>query len=230
MRRVLPVVGGPALVFAVAWWSSTADQSDLALANVALLLAVLTVAVALTSPLGGITTSVVAALSLNWFHTQPTGSFRISSSSDVASVALLGALGLGVSAITARRVRFATKAGRHDAARTAQLDIEDLTVAAQPSHDLWHAAVSASSPELALADARLTFDASPDLPVIGRHTVGGDGTLVLPATGAVVPLRSLKGHLVLVPREGVGPLEVDRHAVAALADTVDLLVDGRRTV
>jgi Domain of unknown function (DUF4118) len=229
-RAVLSAVVGPLLAVAVAWATSSVGEDageGRGLANVALVLAGITVAAALVSWLGGVTTSVAAALALNWFHTEPRQTFRISSRTDVASVLLLGALGIGVSAITAVRVRSATRAGRAIDAARVRRDVTSALSTPLGVRALWHASIDAASPDLGLVDARL-MSGSPDarLPVLSRREWSDDAeraTVVLPSTGAAVQLRGDERRWVLLrPRAGMGTLTVDRRAVAAFVDALTL--------
>jgi Domain of unknown function (DUF4118) len=221
-------IAGPVIVLLFGWATSSTGDGDsdgLALANVALLMAVVTVAVALVSWTAGVTTSVVAALTLNWYHTEPVGTFRVTSSDDLTSVLILGALGICVSAVTALRMRNAARVGRAAGAAEARREFEALAQSTHPVHDLWHAALATTSPELALVSARLT-DVVPDgLPVVARRPWTADpeqASLVLPATGAALALHHEGSFVVLTPREGIGPLTIDRRAAEAFADTFEL--------
>lgn len=72
--------------------------------NVALLLAVIVVAAGIMGHRrGGWTTAAGAALSFNFFHTQPVHTLRISAGRDITTVALLGALGVLVGELARHR-------------------------------------------------------------------------------------------------------------------------------
>jgi Domain of unknown function (DUF4118) len=221
-------VAGPAVVWLLGWiTSSTGDgpNDGLALANVALLMAVVTVAVALVSWTAGMATSIAAALTLNWFHTEPVGTFRVTSSSDLTSVLILGALGVGVSAATAMRMRRATHVGRAAGAVHAAGEFRPMLHATSPVHEAWHTAVGSTSPELALVDASLSNGLPAGMPSVGRRPWAAHSehaTFVLPATGAALPLHNDGRYLVLTPRSGIGPLTIDRRAAEAFADTFEL--------
>ena len=79
--------------------------------------------------------------------------------------------------------------------------------------------------------ARVERSAPADIPTIGRPTGSYqllDGELVLPVYGAALRLerRHPEGRwLVLTPRDGMGPLTLDRRAVMAFADTIELALD-----
>ncbi|HEY5422049.1 MAG TPA: DUF4118 domain-containing protein, partial [Ilumatobacteraceae bacterium] len=98
------IVLGPVLVIAVAWATGT-DRTDMTIANTALVLAFISVAAALISPLAGFVTSAVAALALNYFHTTPVHSLRMTEPGEILTVVLLVLLGSMVSIATTMRVR-----------------------------------------------------------------------------------------------------------------------------
>ena len=116
------LIGPPAAVLA-AWLMSQSKSGDggLTQANVALVMAALTVLFALVDWLAGLTTSVAAALALNYYHTEPFHTLRVTDSRDVLSIVLLLVLGLTVSAATAFRVRRGVHHIRADAPLAAGL-------------------------------------------------------------------------------------------------------------
>ncbi len=232
LRRSLGVVlavAGPVVVWVFAWITgSIGDQprDGLALANVALVLAGVTVALASVSWVAGLVTSVVAALALNFFHTVPFRSFRIDSGRDVASVALLAVIGLGVSAVTAWRVRRATRFGTSLSVGQSRRQVATLARDPQPIHDVWRAALAATSDDLALLTVARVARPPSDLPVIARREWTehhAAATVVVPPTGAVLRFRQ-RGEecLLLAPQNGFGPITVDRRAVLAFADALEL--------
>ena len=94
---------GPVLAIAVAWATATL-RSDMSIANAALALAFVCVAAALARPLAGFLTSAVAALALNYFHTVPVHSLRMTDGDEILTVVLLVLLGSSVSVATTMRV------------------------------------------------------------------------------------------------------------------------------
>jgi hypothetical protein len=212
---------------------SLGDSGDggLTQANVALVLAALTVTFALADWLAGISTSVAAAVALNYYHTEPFHTLRVTDSRDVLSIALLLALGLAVSAATAFRVR---RDVRHIRAADICASAEKLRATVSennPAPLVWSAAIATPANDLGLVLARVEHSAPPDVPTIGRP-VGSyqlsHADLVLPVYGAALHLerRHPEGRwLVLTPRDGMGPLTLDRRAVIAFADTIELALD-----
>ena len=106
LQLVANIVGPFAAVLA-AWLMSLGDDGGAGMtqANVALVMAVVTVLFALLDWMAGLTTSVAAALALNYYHTEPFHTLRVTDSRDTLSIGLLLTLGLTVSAATAFRVR-----------------------------------------------------------------------------------------------------------------------------
>lgn len=230
-RRIATIVG-PAVAVLVSWSLSLPGDTDaagLTLANVALVMAVVTVGLAMVDWLAGAATSVVAALALNYFHTQPYRTLRIADGRDIWSVMLLGVLGLAVSAATAYRVRRRVTALRRvDTGRSAA-SLADLLTRDRPVPEVWSASISASANDLAMVTTRLERFGPATLPQIGREFHGGDARrLTLPAGGAALRLHSRHPEgrwLVLVPRAGMAPLALDRRAVLAFAETLEIALD-----
>jgi len=231
---VLAIVIAPFTAVAVAAATTTARE-ELAVANVALVLAAITVAAALISWPAGVATSLAAALSLNYLHTEPLHSLRINSGADLLSVSLLGALGIGVATATALRVRRTVVVRQvTGAARVAdQLGASLSTL--RPALELWHGAIDTATAQLAMVDARLERSGTSGLPVVARrHVRPGDRpaeepTVTIPEGGAVVQFADPRHseQLVLVPRHGLGPIAVDRRLVLAFADHLELALEGR---
>ena len=242
--RLAVAVTCPLVAVTVAWATSSVgtDSDDrLTLANVAFLLAGITAAAALVDWLAGLTTSLAAALSLNWYHTEPVGSFHVSSRDDVTAVLLLGVLGVGVSTVGARRVRAADRAGRSMSAARARDDIAPVVAGPVAVEGLWHASVTAMSPELGLVEARLMPGVpTAEVAVVSRQEWTDDATqaaLVISPAGAAVRLRGAQRQwLLLEPTAGTGVVTVDRRAVVAFVDALTLVLpttappDGDRRV
>jgi hypothetical protein len=97
---------------------------------------------------------------------------------------------------------------------------------------VWSAAIATPANDLGLVLARVERSAPVTIPTIGRPAGSYqllDADLVLPVYGAALRLerRHPEGRwLVLTPRDGMGPLTLDRRAVMAFADTVELALDA----
>jgi hypothetical protein len=198
------------------------------LVNVALALAILTTISAMIDWKSGIIASFTAGLTLNYFHTEPVHSFRITAPSDIWMIGLLTVLGLISSLITAVRVRkvlhqhLSTNADEVSHSLLTQL-FENRSVS-----DVWHEAVDSICSDLSLVDVRI--DATPNLPlpVIARHKAtdhrpSPQSAVVLPECGAVVEFRNpaIRSHLVLTPRTGMGSISIPRSTVFAFVDQIE---------
>jgi K+-sensing histidine kinase KdpD len=172
------------------------------------------------------TTAVVAAVTFNFFHTEPYHSLRIREPGDVAIVALLLGLGFLVSDVTAlmqRRERFARQRSIADEAATG---VPTLLGADRPIVEVWPMLASSLLDELSVATCRFVPGVAIELSIVADST-GHEGadqaTFVLPAAGAAVPIRHADrtvGHLVLTPQAGNTSLTVQRSIVHALTATV----------
>lgn len=231
LRRASTLVG-PVIAALVAWGLSLTNDggaSGVTQANVGLAMAVVTVAFATIDWVAGVTTSIVAALTLNFFHTQPYHTLRITDRRDVYSVLLLGALGLAVSAVTAARVRRGVTQLRRLDARRAGEELEGRLAHDRSASEVWIDSISACGNDLTLVMARLEPSEPGALPRIGRFTDHPDSQMVsLPAVGAALQLvhrNSVGRWLILTPSVGMGPLEIDRRALFAFADALELALD-----
>ncbi len=226
------IVAGPVIAVLAAWLLTLPERGGdggVTLANVALVIAVVTVAFAVIDWLAGVSTSIVAALSLNYFHTEPINTLRITDRRDVYSVLLLLTLGLAMSSFTAVRVRRGITSARHAEADAAGVAIGEMLAVDRPARNVWSAAIDAAANDLALVTARVTATNPTDLPVIARRPLDtDDALLVLPAAGAALPLRHRHEQgrwLIVTPRPGLAPLSIDRRAVLTFADTVELALE-----
>lgn len=179
-------------------WSTSSIRENIGVANVALVLAILTTCAALLRWEAGILTSLVAASTLNFFHTQPIRSFRITSGADLLMISLLMIIGLGVSFLTASRVRSAVQ---------------------QFSPDV--------SNDLSKVDVQLLHETPGNLPIVSRRAgVSDDDELLLPETGAVLKFNDprIQSALLLTPRQGLGALRVSRRTMSTFADHVETII------
>ena len=227
-RRAL-TIGGPLAVIGVAW-ASTGVRDTMAIANVALVMAVLTVAVATVSWRAGITTSIGAALALNYFHTEPVHSLRITAQADLVAVMLLASIGIAVSIATALRVR--SFAREHTATTAAE---HRSLLATASTHDrpvavVWTEAVQAACAGMSLVDCRIEPIGASKLPSIARQRTHADEstTFVLPDGGAVVAFVDPRSHaqVTLTPKAGMGAIELDRRIVFAFVDQLELVLSS----
>ena len=186
------------LVAVLISWSTSSIRENVGVANVALVLAIITTCAAMLRWDAGILTSLVAASTLNFFHTQPIRSFRITSGTDLLMITLLMLIGLGVSFLTASKVRNAVQQFSPDA-----------------------------SNDLSKVDVRLLQEYPANFPIIGRRSGSSDeDELLLPETGAILKFSDprIQSVLLLTPRQGLGALRVSRRTMAIFAAHVERII------
>lgn len=219
------LVGGPVVALAIAA-STSSVRDQVGASNVGIALAIIVVAAALVGRWAGLATAAVAALSFNFFHTQPYHSLRIHSTRDVAIVALLAGLGIVVSDIGAWRRRRDTIAFRHIEATQAPTQLTTLLAGPHPVSEVWPTVAMSIMDQLSLAECRFEPGRSTTMPTISRmvgRSVDGDDGFVLPSSGAALAVLhngDILGHLIVAPTPGVPSLWVERRVVIALADHV----------
>jgi K+-sensing histidine kinase KdpD len=199
--------------------------------NVALLLVgLVVVAAAVAGRLAGVVTALAAAVSFNFFHTQPYRTLRIDDREDIITVVLIVVVGVAVGevALLGQRER-----ARSRSRATGARDIEGvvgLLAAGAPIEEVWQAVRDALVTELGLRD--VAFRPGPPVgqaPTIDRAgrlhplpTRFARGGFELPP-GTCVPVVSGGRELGCViltpgPHRGVAPEE--RRIVVALADVL----------
>jgi len=186
------------LVAVLISWSTSSIRENIGVANIALVLAILTTCAALLRWEAGILTSLVAASTLNFFHTQPIRSFRITSGADLLMISLLMMIGLGVSFLTASRVRSAVQQFAPDA-----------------------------SNDLSKINVQILTELPNNLPVVSRRPgISDDDELLLPEAGAVLKFNDprIQSVLLLTPRQGLGALRVSRRTMSTFADHVETII------
>ncbi|HEX4983187.1 MAG TPA: DUF4118 domain-containing protein [Ilumatobacteraceae bacterium] len=204
--------------------ASVRDEVGSTIVGVALATTV-TVA-ALISRAAAMTTAFAAAITFNFFHTEPYHSLRIHDPGDVVIVALLLGLGVAISDVTGwirRRERFVRQ---HAIADDAARQVLALLEVDRPITDVWPTLASSLLDELSFATCRYVGGTDIEMSIVadsqGRETEA-QATFVLPAAGAAVPIRSAGrslGFLVITPLHGHTALTVRRSVVLALAATV----------
>lgn len=230
--RLALTIAGPLVVIGIAW-ASTGVRDTMEIANVALVSAVITVAVATLSWKAGVTTSIAAALSLNYFHTEPVHSLRITSQSDLVAVVLLASIGIAVSVATALRIRLFA---REHSAITASEHRSLLATASAADRSVavvWVEAVKAACAGMSLVDCRIEPAGASKLPLIARQRMHPDDptTFVLPEGGAVVAFAEPRAtaQLTITPRPGIGSVVLERRVVFAFADQLELALNTTAT-
>lgn len=208
-------------------WTTSSVHDEIGVANIALGLAIITVTAGFMRWDAGIVTSVVAAGSLTYFHTEPVHSLRITSSSDITMVVLLILLGLGVSALTASRVRHSLRGFVADSSTSKKSALKDELLLSTSIAHAWTHAIGAFGDEISAADVQLTDSAPSDLPVISRRPAGTqivDEPFVLPKSGAVAYFADprITHALVVTPRKGMGAISLNRDALFAFIQQIEL--------
>ena len=228
------VLLAPVAVLALSWATSSV-RNDVGVANVALLLAAITVLAALSNAVLGVVTAVVAAVSLNVFHAEPVHSLRIDATADAISVALLAVIGLSVSAATALRVRRTSAARSAAVSSDARTDLRGLLGELRPVAALWSAAFTATGDGMDLVGARLVDVPPAGLAVVARTAQRSPiepDVVVVPEAGAVVQFRDPRstGCLLVMPLQHMGAVGIDRRALFAFADQVEAGLGHTATV
>jgi len=232
---MVAAVAGPVAVAALL----VPFRDHLAAANAALILVVVTVAVAATGwRLAAAVAAISAALAFDFFLTRPYQSLRITRASDLTTELLLLVVGLAVGELAARgqHQRQAADERRGDVRR-----LHDLAerVARGDAPDLLVEAVAGELGELlTLRDCTFTTERpsshgariEPDASVrIGTERWAAE-SLGLPTRRVDLPVRSggrTVGTFVLTPTPGQ-PVDLDHRLVAvALADQVGAALSAR---
>lgn len=228
--KVCVLLGG--VVAAVAISTITAGLvSTTAVTETALVLAVLVCVTSVVWWPGGAATSLAAGLALNWAHTEPRHSLRITSTGDIVIVALLTLLGPGVGLLVRSRERDGRRTALGEAAVHGTSGVTDAERGAVPALGLWHDTLDAVGSPLLDIDVRLVNRRDPaalDLPVIARGarlagTPAPAPSVVLPPNGAVLHFADprIDRVLVLSPHTGRATTEVDRATLFSFRDHVE---------
>lgn len=210
---------------------STIDNTNVAL----VLVLVIVAAASFGGRAAGVTTSVVAALAFNFFHTQPYYSLRISDRFDIITTILLAVVGLAVGEIAVLSHRHEVVADEHATGARHLERVAGLVASGASESDVWDAVRAGLVAELGLASCR--FDPGVGLTHLPRIQRDGrllegeryftDGGFALPAEGVEILVerqgRTL-GRLVLEP-EGRRAVSRDQRRVGvALADQLAVVL------
>jgi hypothetical protein len=208
-------------------------RDSIANADVALLLVLVVVLAAVTGGWqAGAVGAVSAALSFDFFHTEPYLSLTINSRDDVETAILLLLVGVSVG-LLAGRARDARAAARHSSSEIDRIHrVAELAAGGASGEDVLFRAQEELRDLLGLRACR--FEAPPvllPLATVERNgTVTGTsvrhyarGELELPREGAELPVLARGqqiGRFVLEPTEGVGVSLEQRMVAVAIADQV----------
>lgn len=211
--------------------------------NVALtLMIVVVVAAAVGGRAAGALSAVVAALSFDFFQTEPHHSLRIHSRDDLVTALLLLVCGLIVGQIAARAQlsRVAVESGRSEIQRLYRL--AELAAQGATASEVTDAAAAELTRLLSLRSCRFelppyaeTFERLERSGVVNRtrglvtHSRLGRHGIELPAEGAELLVRHRGAEVarfVLVPTPGEGASLEQRVVAVALADQVGAALVG----
>jgi K+-sensing histidine kinase KdpD len=234
----LLLVVGPVAVFAIAGLLVTV-RDPIGSANVALVLLAVVFAVgALGGRLAGAAAAAMAALSFNFFHTEPYRTLRIDATKDIVTVLLLFVIGVGAGWLADRR-----RAGEREA-DDRRLEVLRLAAAvervtrAAAAEEAEKSATNVVQHELGLRSCRIVAhgDEAVTMPVIDwrgglrdEQNVVRRGQFRLPDGGAAVPVtfatRSF-GMMVLEPSEARPVDDFQRRFAAAVAEVLGATLAG----
>lgn len=218
---------GPAAALLIAGVLSGV-RDDLGATNVALILACLVVAAAIAGRQAGVATAIIAAVSFNFFHTQPYESLRIDDGKDIVTVVLLAVLGIVVSEIANRRRSASEDSKAHLRGEHAlELVASQLAHRAGPQA-VWSDVQTSLVSALDLAECRFEPGITCELPLLPRsgsllakQMHWDRGGFELPATGAALEVAydgRTYGHVVMVPRGRAGSSIEARRMAVGLTD------------
>jgi K+-sensing histidine kinase KdpD len=204
--------------------------------NVALILVVFVVAAAVFGGrLAGITAAAVAAISFNFFHTQPYLTLRIKEGQDVVTVILLLVVGLVVGELAILRRRTQTEAvtqasGAHVLEGVVALLAADATV-----DETWAAVRDAVQQALGVHSARFIPGADAgDIPLLTRsgrvvpalsRWTGQGFQLPEQIAVPVVAQDRVLGHLAIASTPGRSVSVDERRVAVALADLLAVVLE-----
>ena len=220
---------GPPCAFAIA--KLTAQQSDgLSIANTALILAFFSTAIGALNPMAGVFTSLSGGAFLNYFHTEPVHSFRMSSSSDILMISLFMVLSLSVSIVTSFRMRRNLITNRRDSVKYQQDAFTNNNVPPQLAPEFWQSLIERIDPNLSFIQVSFTNTPPQHIPTIARHrpTSADSPIVVIPECGASVEFLDprISQVLILKPTPGFAPLTLSRAAIFALSNDAELSLQG----
>jgi K+-sensing histidine kinase KdpD len=209
------------LAIAVAWATDTAS-SDMSIANAALVLAFVCVAAALVNPIAGFLTSAVAALALNYFHTTPVHSLRMTEGDEIVTVILLVLLGSSVSIATTMRVRAKVAVHRSDESLAAANELQELLAHGGALPAVWLTAVQSLCVQAGSIDVSLLAAVPSEVPIVSHRLPAGTSAdadeVVIPETGAALLLPNGRGAVLLRPQAGLGAITAARTLLLQFAD------------
>jgi hypothetical protein len=212
-------------------------RDHFALVNVALILILFVLLGAVIGGrVAGVSSAFVAAVSLEFFHTQPFNSLKINDVADIETTVLFLVVGLAIGEIAVRADSIRGAVAGHRAELHRFQRVARMAASGESDDDLISAVRAELIEDLKLVEC--TFERPPfatTLPTLepSGHITGGDVRQYtregfdLPRSGVELPIvangRSI-GRFVLQPTPGVG-VSLDRRIVAAaLADQLSVVL------
>lgn len=199
----------------------------MALVNVALMLAIVTMVCALADWRFGVVASAASALVLNYFHTEPVHSFRVASGEDVLTIVLLGVLGIGVSTYAALRVQTRVK---HVGKSIAEMRSRELFAGLRQGTDsrvAWEDAVRALSTGWGDLRIRLVQKGRETGPRVSRNPDAGMvDELIVSESGVLVEFADprIREELLVTARSGCPSVIVSRSVVLRMVNDIERLL------
>jgi K+-sensing histidine kinase KdpD len=198
--------------------------------NVALVLAIVVVVAGIVGGrFAGAATGVAAALSFDYFHTEPFYNLRISDREDIIAAVLLIVIGVAVGEVAALRARSQREIVMHARSASRLEDVASVVAAGADLDEVWPVVRRALTEQLDLAAVR--FEPAPargELVHLDRNGHISDtelhwvaGGFALPAAGVEVPVvhgGHRLGRLILVGNPDTGTTRAQRRVAVALAD------------
>lgn len=209
-----------------------AVRDTISSADVALVLVmVVVIAAAGGGRESGAVTACVAALSFDFFHTQPYNQLRIASRDDIVTTVLLLLVGLIVGQVAARGRKASTSAAARSGEIRRIYRVAELAAGGDDPSDV---IMGAQAELAALLDLRrCRFEAAPFSPALERLERSGntawhqyrhrDSGFELPVDGVELPVvgrGNTLGRFVLEPNAGTGVSLEQRVVAVAIADQV----------
>jgi hypothetical protein len=226
--RIVAAIGAIAAVLVAGLLVPLRDW--LGSANVALILAAVVVGAAVFGGrfAGGIT-SIAAALSFDYFYTEPLYNLRINDHQDIITALLLLVLGVAVGQLAVMRYGARRVEQLHARGAAHLEDVAAVVAAGANLDEVWPVVRRALIDQLDLAacqfePAPFTTEYTPldRAGHIDSHKLRYEpGGFALPLDGATLPVAANGeelGRLVLVPRPGRGTTRSQRRVAVALAD------------
>ncbi|MFZ4518557.1 MAG: DUF4118 domain-containing protein [Microthrixaceae bacterium] len=238
-RGTPAAVAGSVAALATAAVFGTAER-QLHPANVALLLMLVVIgAAAVGGRRAGVVTAAVAALSFNFFTTEPVHTLRIEDAGDLLSFVLLLAGGLAVGQLAHVAAERGRRAARHELGIRRLHELAELVGRGASNEVLLDRATRYLTDELYLrsCDFRWGDGGEEDVPALAhdatlapplQHAPGGfalpDGGLALPVTDG----DTVVGRFTLHPSPGRGVSLADRRVAVLVGDVLAPALASRR--